>query len=233
MPRIVKESALRRTEILDAAQRLVYTKGYEQMTIQDILNDLHISKGAFYHYFASKQALLEALIERLGEQAEKVILPILDDPHLPALQKLEGFFVTTGRWKTAQKAYLLSLLKVWYTDDNAIVREKMITAMVKRFAPLLSVIIRQGVQEGVLSTSYPDSMAEAVIYLIKSLGDTFIEPLLAGEPKDEDFLRIENAVAAYTDALERILGASKGSLHLMDTATLEEWFPRREAHLDS
>ncbi len=63
MARIVKAHAARRNEILDVAQRLIYTKGYEQMTIQDILSDLQISKGAFYHYFDSKQALLEAIIE--------------------------------------------------------------------------------------------------------------------------------------------------------------------------
>ncbi len=54
MARIVKEYSVRRNEILDAARQLVYTKGYEQMTIQDILDYLQISKGAFYHYFDSK-----------------------------------------------------------------------------------------------------------------------------------------------------------------------------------
>ena len=51
MARTVKAHAVRRNEILDVAQRLIYTKGYEQMTIQDILDGLQISKGAFYHYF--------------------------------------------------------------------------------------------------------------------------------------------------------------------------------------
>jgi len=55
-------------EILDVAQRLVNTKGYEQMTIQDLLDELQISKGAFYHYFGSKQALLEAIIERIVDE---------------------------------------------------------------------------------------------------------------------------------------------------------------------
>jgi len=63
MARVIKEQehAERRNEILDVAQKLVYTRGYEQMSIQDILDALGISKGAFYHYFDSKQALLEAL----------------------------------------------------------------------------------------------------------------------------------------------------------------------------
>jgi AcrR family transcriptional regulator len=49
-----QEYAEKRGQILDAAQRLVYTKGYERMTIGDILADLQISSGAFYHYFDSK-----------------------------------------------------------------------------------------------------------------------------------------------------------------------------------
>ncbi len=58
MPRIAREGAPGRNEILDVAQRLIYTRGYEQMTIQDILDDLGISKGAFHHYSGSRQALL-------------------------------------------------------------------------------------------------------------------------------------------------------------------------------
>ncbi|MEO8612545.1 MAG: helix-turn-helix domain-containing protein, partial [Chloroflexota bacterium] len=62
MVRVVKEQdyAEKRNEILDTAQRLVFSKGYERLTIQDILQALNISKGALYHYFDSKQAVLEA-----------------------------------------------------------------------------------------------------------------------------------------------------------------------------
>src|ERR1700719_1919309 len=56
---------VRREAFLDVAQRLVETKGYEAMSIQDVLDALEVSKGAFYHYFHSKQALLEAVVERL------------------------------------------------------------------------------------------------------------------------------------------------------------------------
>ena len=41
------EHAARRDEILDAAQRLILSTGYERMTVQDILDDRQISKGAF------------------------------------------------------------------------------------------------------------------------------------------------------------------------------------------
>jgi AcrR family transcriptional regulator len=60
MPRTVNATlyTVRREAFLDVAQRLVQTKGYEAMSIQDVLDELDASKGAFYHYFDSKQALL-------------------------------------------------------------------------------------------------------------------------------------------------------------------------------
>ena len=99
MARTVKEEsyAVKRNEIIDAAQRLVYTKGYDLMSIQDILNELKISKGAFYHYFDSKGNLLEALIDRMREEALPVVLPIVNDPDLSALEKLHRFFDTAAR----------------------------------------------------------------------------------------------------------------------------------------
>ena len=50
-------------------------------------------------------------------------------------------------------------------------------------------------------------------------------PLLKPQPDPGDFERVQNAVAAYTDVLERVLGAPGGSLHLMDATTLAEWIP--------
>jgi len=65
MARIVKEPEIRRNEILDAAERLLFTKGYEQMAIREIVDELQIAKGTVYHYFESKQALLMATAEAL------------------------------------------------------------------------------------------------------------------------------------------------------------------------
>src|SRR5216683_6746756 len=146
MARIVKEEAyaVRRNEILDVAQKLVYTRGYEQMTIQDILDDLQISKGAFYHYFDSKPALLEALIERMREEAEQLLTPIAHDPHLSALEKLQRFYPTLARWKTARKTFFLALLRILYGDNNAIFRQKIRATAIKQATPLLTEIIHQG-----------------------------------------------------------------------------------------
>src|SRR5258707_1666681 len=83
---------VRRDAFLDVAQRLVQTKGYEAMSIQDVLDELEASKGAFYHYFDSKQALLEAVVERFTDGAMASLAPVPNDPELPALRKLQKVF---------------------------------------------------------------------------------------------------------------------------------------------
>src|SRR5258706_2761153 len=78
---------VRREAFLYVAQGLIQTKGYEAMSVQDVLDSLEASKGAFYHYFDSKQDLLEAVIDRFSYVTIASIVPILDDPESPALRK--------------------------------------------------------------------------------------------------------------------------------------------------
>lgn len=233
MPRKVNEVEYgeKRDEILAVARRLVYAKGYEQMTIQDILGELQISKGAFYHYFASKQALLEGLIDQLRQQGEGMIQAILDDPSLPALAKLQRYFDTAGRWKIAQRELLLALLRSWYADDNAVVRQKLQTTFVQHIAPALAQAIKQGQAEGVFTTPFPDQAGQIVLSLLIGCGEAVSQLLLRAADLPDALIQAERLVAAYNDALERVLGAPAGSLYLIDPPTLAAWFVSTDAQV--
>ena len=63
----MKKGEMRRKEILDAAEKLFYEKGYEATSVQDILDALQLSKGGFYHHFDTKMSVLEAICERRAE----------------------------------------------------------------------------------------------------------------------------------------------------------------------
>lgn len=236
MARIIKEQAYaeRRKAILDVARQLVVTRGYEQMTIQDVLDALQISKGAFYHYFDSKQMLLEALIEDMQAEALQVLVPIMHDAHLTALVKLQRFFDAASRWKTERKAFFLALLRVWYTDDNAIVHQKLRASMVKRVGPLFGEVVQQGVQEGTCTTLFPEQIGGVLLSLMLDLSDTLAGLLLSVRPEHDDLQHIQLTVAVYTDALERVLGTPTGSLQIVDEQTLKEWVntARQEAGRD-
>jgi AcrR family transcriptional regulator len=225
MARIVKEHeyTAKRNAILDAAQRAIATTGYERMAIADLLSELQISSGAFYHYFDSKPALLFALVERMGDQIIPLVLPIVHDPTLGALDKLKRFFATLDRGKLAHKAFVLTYLRVWYADENAIVRHKLYTTRVKRLSPWLEEIIRQGVAEGVLTTHYPDQAARMVIALLEDFGYATVELLLSPERTSDDLPRLERIVEACIDALERLLGAPAGCLQRSSREELSQW----------
>jgi AcrR family transcriptional regulator len=228
-----EEHETKRNEILDVALRLLYSKGYNKMTIQDILDELQISKGAFYHYFDSKADVLEALVDRMVvEQIEPMLLSTVHDPHFTALEKLQRYFDTAVRWKTAEKALMMELVKVWYSDENALARQKMMTMMVEHVTPLFIGIINQGVREGTFTVSYPEYVSQVIIHLVQPLGDTFAQMLLSEEAMHDHALqRAEMMMIAYNEAIERILGAPKGSIHLMDTGSLKQWFPPEDTLL--
>src|ERR1700752_5132014 len=61
----------RRTQILDAAARVLAERGYHRTTVRDIAREAGIADGTIYLYFSSKQELLLALIARLGRFAER------------------------------------------------------------------------------------------------------------------------------------------------------------------
>src|SRR5215472_8851190 len=212
MTRSVKpeEYAEKRNAILDVAERYIATKGYEQMTTQDLLEALQISRGAFYHYFESKQALLMALVERIGEQAEQLVLPIASSRELPAQDKLLRFFAVLDQYKRENLDLLFAFLRVWYADENALFRQKLYLARVKRLAPWLSQIIQQGVAEGVFTTPYPDQAARMILSLLDDLGYALVELLLVEEGKPLDIPRMVQIGEATADALERLLSMKPG-----------------------
>jgi AcrR family transcriptional regulator len=236
MTRIVKEYAVRRDEILDAAQRLIYTKGYEALTIRDILEALQISNGAFYHYFDSKAALLEALIERGQDDLDKGFRAIVEDADLPALDKFRRFFDTLDRTRMARQALIADLMRVWFADENAIVREKTDEVYVQRCAPLLNAIVRQGIREGVFTTLYPDQAGQVILAITRGMGNAVLKLLLAFEQERErrqyiDELMVANAAAA--EAIERVLGATSACVYRPTAEDVEAWLAAPEGKAEA
>lgn len=224
-----EEHALKRSEILDAAQRLIFSKGYEAMSIQDILDLLNMSKGAFYHYFSSKQDLLEAFSERMMEDGLKVLSPTLEDPTLTPIGKLERYFQSGATWKAQNKAAVTQMVRIWYADENALVRQKMLGRAVERVIPLLARLIQEGVEQGQFHTPNPQQTAHFMILMQQSLGDALAAAMLRHPPwndptqREADWAKIKASFAAYSDAVERLLGAAPGSIHLIDIESLKHW----------
>jgi AcrR family transcriptional regulator len=215
---------VRRDAFLDVAERLIRTKGYEQMTVQDVLDELDASKGAFYHYFDSKEALLEAVIERIVDAAMAVVEPIAADPQLAAPAKLQAVFSAAGRWKTERSDLLLGLVRSWYSAENDLVRLRVANAGTARLRPVFARIVRQGATEGAFDPSSPDHAAAILIALFNGSGDAMGRLVLDRQDGRIPYEEAERYVIAYSEAIERILGLPAGSFELIDKQALAVWF---------
>jgi AcrR family transcriptional regulator len=216
--------AVRRDVFVDAAQRLIQAKGYEQMSVQDVLDEAGASKGAFYHYFDSKSALLDGVIQRMVTDSLAALQPIVTDPNRSAVDKLNGLFAGMASWKSQRKELLLAVLRVWLSDDNAIVRDKLRRGVIANLTPVFTSIIRQGMAESSFTVTSADHAARVLVSLMLGANEHAGDLYVARQAGQMPFELIEGALAAYPEALERILGAPPGSLRMIDSKVLHEWY---------
>ncbi len=216
--------SVRREAFLDAAQRLIQSKGYEEMSVQDVLDELDASKGAFYHYFGSKEALLAAVVDRIVEAATGAMTPIALDPGLPAFEKLERLFSTLAQWKGERTELMLELARVWISDANAVVRDQLRVGTQARLVPLLATIVRQGKADGTFDVTSPDHTAGVLVSLLLGANEAASRLYVSRQADEVSFEEVESTLAAYAEAFERILGLRPGSWPLFDRPTLLTWF---------
>lgn len=222
--------ARRKDAFLDAAQRLIQTKGYERLAIDDVLREVGVTKGAFYYYFDSKAALLEAVVERMGDAALAQAQPVLADPNKTALEKFEAFIGGVAAYEIDRRDLILGFLQSWVSDANAAIREKLRRGQVPRLQPVLEQIVRQGIEEGVFVVTSPEDAARVLVSLWQGMGDDTTDlmlGLLLGTVSYETF---ERRFRAYIEGLERVLGARPGSLRFPDLSQARDWQRWAEAN---
>jgi AcrR family transcriptional regulator len=216
--------ATRRDAFLDAAQVLMQSKGFEQMSIQEVLDATGTSKGAFYHYFESKDALLDAVVVRMADQAMTRVQPLLDDQSLTAPQKLQAVFGGIAAFKAERSELVLGFMRVWGSDDNAVVRERLRRLVAERQLILLRAIVQQGIAEGSFTSRYPDHLARVLAGFMVGMSELAMELWIGRQEGTITFEEVKRTFDAYLEAFERIVGARPGSLKFLDEPTIEFWY---------
>jgi len=226
------EYARKRRAILEAMQRIIHTKGYVPMAIQDILNELKISSGAFYHYFDSKEAVLEAYVDMICTESGKVLHPVVHDPQRSAIQKLQGFLGTLDHIRSARKAAVIKLQRIWYSDANAVVRQRVDQAIFDQRSQMLTEVVHQGIREGVFTFPYPDRAGEVLMSLLWGMGTALGTFMLTITPQSDASSCIAHIIAnvdSCIEAMERVLAAPPNSLKRTDVEVVKEWVAALQA----
>jgi AcrR family transcriptional regulator len=216
--------AVRRDSFVDAAQRLIQAKGYERMSVQDVLDELDASRGAFYHYFDSKAALLDAIVERLVDQGMATFGPAATAPDKSALDKFEALFGGIAQYKAERRDLLLGFMRAWYAEENTLIREHFRRDLVGRMEPLFTGIVEQGVAEGVFVVGSARETARVLVSLMQGMNEDAGLLFLDIDNGLAPLGAFESRVVAYVEAFERILGARPGSLRFPGTSVIRDWY---------
>lgn len=211
--RVVKAPAERRAELLDVAQRLFLSRGYERTTINDVITATGLSKGAFYHHYKSKEDLLEGIAARFAGEAF-AFSEALGDDKTNALQRLNGMLSLARDWKLEHIAELKPMFTVLLNPENAVLYHRIVEAVFSVLAPALARIIEDGAREGTFDTPDARTAADTLLWLTNGR-----RPLMVSAMADDDheaaLMRIVTRVRAEEAIIDRILGLPKGSVQLL------------------
>jgi AcrR family transcriptional regulator len=187
--------------IVDVAGRLFAQKGYEQTTIQDIVDGLGMSKGAIFHHFGFKEEIVEAVIGRHSVKLIAAAEAVAADTSVPADERLV---------RTAQAVHVsdddgLRMVEHLHKPQNALMHLKMERLLLDDAAPILAKVVRDGVEQGVFDTPCPQEVTEMILAYSNS---AFGAERLAAFTADE----LAHKAQSFIWAVERLVGAKSGSL---------------------
>lgn len=197
--RITKDYDERRKEILDTAEGLFRMKGYDRCTVNDILKEVGIAKGTFYHYFNSKEEVLDVIVSRYKEIVVSRVSEILKKEDISPEEKLLRAFMAMRITSQIDNDMLSDIHKT----ENALLHQKILNQIVMGMAPVLVEIIEEGIKKGVWNCRYPLEYMQ--IFLASSLTLT-----------DEGIFQFDGiaqmrVMAALISMLEKILNVPEDS----------------------
>lgn len=214
--RVLKAPAVRRAELLDCAQGLFLTRGYDQTTVNDVIAATGLSKGAFYHHFRAKEDLLEAIADRFARESLGFIRGVEDDRSLDALQRLNLLLSLGREWKREHIAELRAMFATLLAPQNVVLYQRILDAVFKVLAPALAQIIAAGQAEGVFGPGDAALAAEVLLGLANGRRALVVAALEKAETDiDAGMAMIEARVHAEEAIADRVLGLQDRGLDLM------------------
>lgn len=200
--RVVKAAEERRNEILDAADELFGQKGFDGTSTNDILAKVGIARGTLYHHFKSKEDIMDALIDRytvrLLDRAQAIAL----DKSIPVIERIIRVVMAlniSGDGESSKE-----IMEHIHKPQNALMHQKIHKVIINGVPPILTDIIREGIEQGLFSTPFPYECMEMVVIYANTVFD---EDLVTMTDEERG-----QRVLAFVCNVERLLGAESGSL---------------------
>ena len=231
MPRVIKHPDLRRSEILNQALALFLSRGYDNVSLNDIIANAGISKGVFYHYFLSKEALLAALADQFAHQALADLGDVLKDQALNPLERLNAFLAKGTRIKTELPPGAWAVFGALFRPENLGLYQRVVAASELLFRPILTDIISQGVKQHIFETADPGGVSD-LLQQLASNTYSFVTRIIetrTEQEKQEALKSFHRRLRLNGVAIDRLLGLPDGSLYVPSLSQVKKLMSRLTA----
>lgn len=216
----MRKGDAKRQEMLNAAEKLFCSKGYEATSVQDILNVLHASKGGFYHHFASKEDVLKTLCAQRADRVAAYTQELLDNAggDMARINIVLHGFMPMRREEVAFVNMMLPLIKQPEGKAMAMAYQE---ALSESFQPLLSMELSDARDHGTICPPVRE-IASVVLHLINRCWMDMAELMLQVTRKGlrYDTAALLSILERYRRSVEVLLDAPYGSIEII---RIEEW----------
>lgn len=160
-----------RNLIIDTAAKLFVEKGYDNTSIQDIIDNLGgLSKGAIYHHFKSKEEIMNAASDKFFEGANRKMEEIMGRTDLSGKEKIKQL-LRVSFFDTAQEMFFTAAPDIM---NNPRLLALYLHEVQKEVPDMIQPLIEEGIADGSIQTEYPRELAEVFMLL----GNIWINPLI-------------------------------------------------------
>ena len=188
----MKKGEQRKLELLKIAYDLFLSEGYENTSVDTIIERAGIAKGTYYYYFESKEAMLEEVCMMMIDGEKERAMQIVD-ADIPVPQKIVGIISSFSPER--EEATITDTLN---KPENILMHDKVNKKIVEVVAPILTKVAEQGVKDGIFDC---DNIYERVRMI-----------LIVSNTLFEDYMISERDVIVFIDMVEKLLGAKPGTM---------------------
>jgi AcrR family transcriptional regulator len=201
----MKKGEKRKKELLNIAYDMFLTQGYENTSVDEIIEKAQIAKGTYYYHFQSKEQMLEEVIDMMIDSETEMAKQVIATD-IPVPQKIVGIIASIKPTQAEQ-----AIKNTLFQPENVLLHHKVRKKLIDTLTPLLSEVIKEGVNEGIFEC---DNIAERVKMLLIISDSTFNEGTFS-----------ERDISVFIDMTEKLLGAESGTMsfiyNLIDKSDME------------
>ncbi len=201
--RVSKDPAVRRHEIVIAAYELFRERGFEHVSVHDIVKKVGLAQGTFYYHFKTKFEVLDAVVEYDMQKSLAAIGIILDDKKLDPPGKMLAIVNLSLILDDVEKSFIGQIR----SEANAVTTQKYMAKMSELLVPSLAKVVEEGVKAGQFTVEYPHETMEMLFDMHLSLQYSLA---ITQDPES-----CRRKLRAAEDIYVKTLGVKKGSFKLI------------------